>query len=95
MTPIFFDPHVCCPPATTDLIGREMDFECRCGRRWRLEHYLGKDGSLLGPSWIMLWAAHTVSSLIAVSLMAMNHGPGPRFARISSTSSQRRTKRTT
>jgi len=54
MTPIFFDPHVCCPPATTDLIGREMDFECRCGRRWRLEHYLGKDGSLLGPLWIML-----------------------------------------
>jgi hypothetical protein len=27
---------------TADLIGREMDFECRCGRRWRLEHYWGK-----------------------------------------------------
>jgi hypothetical protein len=37
-----------------DLIGREMDFECRCGRRWRLEHYFGEDGSLLGPSWILL-----------------------------------------
>jgi hypothetical protein len=30
-----------------------MDFE-RCGLRWRLEHYFGKDGSLLGPSWILL-----------------------------------------
>jgi hypothetical protein len=37
-----------------NLIGREVDFECRCGRRWRLEHYFGKDGSLLGPSWILL-----------------------------------------
>jgi hypothetical protein len=54
VAPVFFDPHVCRPPATADLIGREMDFECRCGRRWRLEHYLGKDGSLLGPSWILL-----------------------------------------
>ncbi len=36
-------------------MGWEMDFECNCGRRWRLEHYLGKDGSLLlGPSWVML-----------------------------------------
>jgi hypothetical protein len=31
MTPIFFDPHVCEPPSTAGLIGREMDFECRCG----------------------------------------------------------------
>src|SRR4029453_17939004 len=23
---------------------REMDFECSRGRRWRLEHYFGKDG---------------------------------------------------
>jgi hypothetical protein len=37
-----------------DLLGREMDFECQCGRRWRLEHYFGKDGELLGPSWILL-----------------------------------------
>jgi hypothetical protein len=21
-----------------------MDFECHCGRRWRLEHYFGEDG---------------------------------------------------
>jgi hypothetical protein len=54
MAPNFFDPHVCCLPSTADVIGREMDFECRCGRRWRLEHYLGKDGSLLGPSWVLL-----------------------------------------
>jgi hypothetical protein len=47
-------PHVCSPPSTADLIGREMDFECRCGRRWRLEHYFGEDGSLLGPSWVLL-----------------------------------------
>jgi hypothetical protein len=46
MAPIFFDPHVCTPPSTFNLIGREMNFECRCGRRWRLEHYFGKDGSL-------------------------------------------------
>jgi hypothetical protein len=44
------DHHVCSPPSTAELVGREMDFECRCGRRWRLEHYFGKDGSLLGPS---------------------------------------------
>jgi hypothetical protein len=43
-------PHGCSPPSTAELVGREMDFECRCGRRWRLEHYFGKDGSLLGPS---------------------------------------------
>jgi hypothetical protein len=54
VTPVFFDAHVCSPPATADLVGREMDFECRCGRRWRLEHYFGKEGSLLGPSWILL-----------------------------------------
>jgi hypothetical protein len=35
------------------LIGLEMDFECACSRRWRLEHYIGQDGSLLGPSWIL------------------------------------------
>jgi hypothetical protein len=35
-------------------MGREMDFECSYGRRWRLEHHFGKDGSLLGPSWILL-----------------------------------------
>ncbi len=34
--------------------GREMDFECSCGRRWRLEHYFGKDGELFGPSWVLL-----------------------------------------
>jgi hypothetical protein len=51
--PIFFDSHVCWPPSTTDLIGREMDFECRCGRRWRLEHYL-IEGEMVGPSWILL-----------------------------------------
>jgi hypothetical protein len=50
VAPVFFDPHVCSLPSTADLIGREMDFECRCGRRWRLEHYFAKDGSLLGPS---------------------------------------------
>jgi hypothetical protein len=53
MAPIFFDSHICSPPSTADLIGREMDFECRCGRRWRLEHYL-IEGELLGPSWILL-----------------------------------------
>jgi hypothetical protein len=50
---VFFDSHVCCPPSTADLIGREMDFECSCGRRWRLEHYL-IEGQVLGPSWILL-----------------------------------------
>jgi hypothetical protein len=54
MTPIFFDPPRFQPPSTADLIGREMDFECRCGRRWRLEHWFGKDGERLGPSWILL-----------------------------------------
>jgi hypothetical protein len=47
VTPIFSDPHVCSPPSTVDLIGREMDFECRGGRRWRLQHSFGKDGLLL------------------------------------------------
>jgi hypothetical protein len=37
MAPIFFDAHVCSPPPTADLIGQEMDFECGCGLRWRLE----------------------------------------------------------
>jgi hypothetical protein len=54
VTPVFFGPHVCDPPSTADLLGREMDFECQCGRRWRLEHYFGKDGELLGPSWVLL-----------------------------------------
>jgi hypothetical protein len=36
MTPVFFDSHVCNPPSTFHLIGREMDFECGFGRRWRL-----------------------------------------------------------
>jgi hypothetical protein len=31
-----------------------MDFECRCGRQWPPERYFGEDGSLLGPSWILL-----------------------------------------
>jgi hypothetical protein len=52
--PVFFDSHICFPPSTTDLIGRETDFERGCGRRWRLEHYFGKDGSFLGPSWVLL-----------------------------------------
>jgi hypothetical protein len=50
VAPIFLDRHVCQPPPTADLIRREIDFECACGRRWRLEHYFGKDGSLLGAS---------------------------------------------
>jgi hypothetical protein len=54
MAPLFFDAHVCSPPPTEDLVGREMDFECRCGRRWRLEHWFAKDGLLVGPSWILL-----------------------------------------
>src|SRR4029453_2306811 len=29
VAPIFFDPHVCSPPSTADLIGREMDFPLR------------------------------------------------------------------
>jgi hypothetical protein len=53
VAPVFFDPHVCQPPSTANLIGREMDFECRCGRRWRLEHYL-INGEILGASWILL-----------------------------------------
>jgi hypothetical protein len=49
------DPHVCKLPPTADLIRQEMDFECTgCERRWRLEHYVGKDGALLGPSWILV-----------------------------------------
>jgi hypothetical protein len=32
MAPVFFNPHVCSPPGTADLIGREMDFECRWAR---------------------------------------------------------------
>jgi hypothetical protein len=32
---VFFDLHVCSPPSTADLIGREMDFECRCGSACR------------------------------------------------------------
>jgi hypothetical protein len=47
------DPHVCKPPATFKLIGRELDWTCSCGRRWRLEHYFVM-GELLGPSWILL-----------------------------------------
>jgi hypothetical protein len=39
VTPTFFDPHVCQPPAAADLTGCEMDFERRCWRRWRVEHY--------------------------------------------------------
>jgi hypothetical protein len=35
---------------TADLIGQEVDFECGYGLRWRLEHYFGKKGGLLGPS---------------------------------------------
>ena len=31
MAPIFFDAHTCSLPSTTDLIGREMGFDCRCG----------------------------------------------------------------
>jgi len=54
MSPIFFDPHICGPPSTAGLFGREMDWECRCGRRWRLEHYFAKDGRLIGPAWILL-----------------------------------------
>jgi hypothetical protein len=54
VTPIFFDSHLCKLPPTADLIGREMDFECGCGRRWRLERFIGKDGSILGPSWTLL-----------------------------------------
>jgi hypothetical protein len=45
VAPVFFDPHVYSPPSTADLIGREMDFECGCGRRWRLENYL-REGRL-------------------------------------------------
>jgi hypothetical protein len=33
-------------------IGREMDFTCAFGRRWRLEHYFAEDGERLGPAWI-------------------------------------------
>jgi hypothetical protein len=54
VAPIFFDPHVCSPPSTADLIGGEMDFECGSGWGWRLEHYFGGDGSLLGPAWTFL-----------------------------------------
>jgi hypothetical protein len=54
VTPTFFDAHVCNLPPTGNLIGQELDFECGCGRRWRLEHYIGNDGDLLGPSWILL-----------------------------------------
>jgi hypothetical protein len=52
VTPIF-DPHACSPPLSWDLIGRELDWECACGRRWRLEHYFVR-GELAGPSWILL-----------------------------------------
>jgi hypothetical protein len=55
VTPIH-DAHVCTPPATADLIGREMDFECACGRRWRLEHYWSEGGEMLGPAWILALA---------------------------------------
>jgi hypothetical protein len=54
MAPIFFDPHVCIPPPTEELVGRDMDFECGCGQRWRLEHWFAEGGSLQGPSWILL-----------------------------------------
>jgi hypothetical protein len=53
MAPVFFDPHVCEPPTTWNLIGHELDWTCGCGLRWRLEHYL-IEGELLGPSWIPL-----------------------------------------
>jgi hypothetical protein len=57
VAPVFFDPHVCSPPPTADLIGREMDFECRCGRRWRLEHHFEKQGFPIAPSVAgMSWA---------------------------------------
>jgi hypothetical protein len=54
VTPAFFDPHMCSPPPTAPLVGRELDFTCSCGRRWRLEHWFAEDGSVLGPSWILL-----------------------------------------
>jgi hypothetical protein len=54
VAPIFSTLTTCQPPPTAALIGREMHFESRCGQRWRLEQYVGKDGSLLGPSLILL-----------------------------------------
>jgi hypothetical protein len=60
MAPAFFDTHVCSLPSSADLIGREMDFDCSCGRRWRLEHYIGKDGGVFAgllsrySCWIVL-----------------------------------------
>jgi hypothetical protein len=31
---VYFNGHVCSPPSTANLIGREMDFGCKCERRW-------------------------------------------------------------
>jgi hypothetical protein len=44
MAPIFFDPHVCSPPSTADLIGREMDFEPASIRELAKELYGNRNG---------------------------------------------------
>jgi hypothetical protein len=51
VSPVFFDPHVCDPPAT---FGRETyaEWVCRCGRRWYLSWFPVKD-RMVGPSWIL------------------------------------------
>jgi hypothetical protein len=46
MTPIA-DAHVCTPPATADLYGREIDFEYACGPHGVCdEHYWSESGNL-------------------------------------------------
>jgi hypothetical protein len=54
MAPIFFDPHVCKAPPTVDLIGARWTSSAgvACAGAWSTTS--GKDGSLLGPSWILL-----------------------------------------
>jgi hypothetical protein len=87
VSPAFFDPHVCSRPSTADLIGREMDFGCRCGRRWRLEHSLGKDrrapGTVVGlalvpfarPHWNPMSAARQAPGATAVGVVPGQSGP--------------------
>jgi hypothetical protein len=65
VTPIA--PHVCSPPLTWSLTGRELDWTCACGRRWRLEHYFVK-GELRGAVLELALTRAERSEAIAVGL---------------------------
>ena len=53
MTNAAADPHVCTLPRSPHTSNAQGQIDCPCGRRGRLEHYQGDDGSYLGSSWIL------------------------------------------